>query len=173
MKLGRNDPCRCGSGKKYKQCCLGRDGASVVDLADRTWRQMREALDGFAAAMLRFIGESYGRDVLKQAWREFTLGASHELVQDDPNAELFFSWLFHRWEPDSQKGNRIVDTSLYGISPTRAYRFQRVSFSQRAGIDGHRRVKLVFVSADAGEILQHDFVRRRLAGLHGCLHLPD
>jgi len=23
-KLGRNDPCPCGSGKKYKRCCLGR-----------------------------------------------------------------------------------------------------------------------------------------------------
>jgi protein O-GlcNAc transferase len=24
MKLGRNDPCSCGSGKKYKNCCLGK-----------------------------------------------------------------------------------------------------------------------------------------------------
>jgi hypothetical protein len=24
-KVGRNDPCPCGSGKKYKKCCLGRD----------------------------------------------------------------------------------------------------------------------------------------------------
>jgi hypothetical protein len=23
--LGRNDPCHCGSGKKYKQCCLTKD----------------------------------------------------------------------------------------------------------------------------------------------------
>jgi hypothetical protein len=23
--LGRNDPCHCGSGKKYKQCCLAKD----------------------------------------------------------------------------------------------------------------------------------------------------
>jgi SEC-C motif domain protein len=23
-KIGRNDPCPCGSGKKYKQCCLGK-----------------------------------------------------------------------------------------------------------------------------------------------------
>jgi hypothetical protein len=23
---GRNDPCPCGSGKKYKKCCLGKDG---------------------------------------------------------------------------------------------------------------------------------------------------
>lgn len=24
-RLGRNDPCHCGSGKKYKKCCLGND----------------------------------------------------------------------------------------------------------------------------------------------------
>ncbi len=23
-KVGRNDPCPCGSGKKYKHCCLGK-----------------------------------------------------------------------------------------------------------------------------------------------------
>ncbi len=26
MKSGRNDPCGCGSGKKYKNCCLGKTG---------------------------------------------------------------------------------------------------------------------------------------------------
>lgn len=26
-KLGRNDPCWCGSGKKYKKCHHGKDGA--------------------------------------------------------------------------------------------------------------------------------------------------
>ena len=25
MKVGRNDPCLCGSGKKYKRCCLALD----------------------------------------------------------------------------------------------------------------------------------------------------
>lgn len=24
-KLGRNEPCHCGSGKKYKKCCLSKD----------------------------------------------------------------------------------------------------------------------------------------------------
>ena len=23
-KVGRNDPCHCGSGLKYKRCCLGK-----------------------------------------------------------------------------------------------------------------------------------------------------
>src|ERR1700736_3596261 len=25
IKTGRNDPCHCGSGKKYKRCCLQKD----------------------------------------------------------------------------------------------------------------------------------------------------
>lgn len=29
-KLGRNDPCHCGSGKKYKKCCLAKDEANSV-----------------------------------------------------------------------------------------------------------------------------------------------
>jgi len=26
QRVGRNDPCPCGSGKKYKQCCLRKGG---------------------------------------------------------------------------------------------------------------------------------------------------
>jgi hypothetical protein len=29
MSLGRNDPCHCGSNKKYKQCHLGADEAAA------------------------------------------------------------------------------------------------------------------------------------------------
>nr|WP_238613547.1 SEC-C metal-binding domain-containing protein [Candidatus Oscillochloris fontis] len=29
MKVGRNDPCPCGSGKKYKKCCLAKDEAAA------------------------------------------------------------------------------------------------------------------------------------------------
>ncbi len=25
MKVGRNDPCPCGSGKKYKKCCMEKE----------------------------------------------------------------------------------------------------------------------------------------------------
>lgn len=30
-KTGRNDPCPCGSGKKYKQCCLPKDEAAASE----------------------------------------------------------------------------------------------------------------------------------------------
>jgi methionyl aminopeptidase len=29
MKVGRNDPCPCGSGFKYKKCCLGKETFSA------------------------------------------------------------------------------------------------------------------------------------------------
>ncbi|MDG2764764.1 SEC-C metal-binding domain-containing protein [Vibrio parahaemolyticus] len=29
-KVGRNDPCPCGSGKKYKKCCGAPDKENVI-----------------------------------------------------------------------------------------------------------------------------------------------
>ncbi len=40
-KPGRNDPCPCGSGKKYKQCCLAREHAQP---AGGPPQQLRQAL---------------------------------------------------------------------------------------------------------------------------------
>ncbi|MGD0499368.1 MAG: SEC-C metal-binding domain-containing protein [Bryobacteraceae bacterium] len=31
MKLGRNAPCRCGSGRKYKNCHLAADEAAEIE----------------------------------------------------------------------------------------------------------------------------------------------
>ena len=30
--LGRNEPCHCGSGRKYKQCCLDKDEAAAREV---------------------------------------------------------------------------------------------------------------------------------------------
>ncbi len=44
MKPGRNDPCPCGSGRKYKHCCLAKDTAPSPD--ELLWRRLRRDLDG-------------------------------------------------------------------------------------------------------------------------------
>lgn len=38
-KLGRNEPCPCGSGKKYKKCCLKNKKPATVERASKisTW----------------------------------------------------------------------------------------------------------------------------------------
>jgi hypothetical protein len=30
LKIGRNDPCHCGSGKKYKKCCMNKGSRAKV-----------------------------------------------------------------------------------------------------------------------------------------------
>ncbi|KAF3363220.1 hypothetical protein PHSC3_000236 [Chlamydiales bacterium STE3] len=58
-KIGRNDPCPCGSGKKFKQCCYGKPAAKKplpfkatvlsqpkqIDLMARTFGQYIEAAE--------------------------------------------------------------------------------------------------------------------------------
>lgn len=41
-KIGRNDPCYCGSGIKYKKCCLRRR-TDIMDMKDNTFRKEVEA----------------------------------------------------------------------------------------------------------------------------------
>ena len=74
MKPGRNDPCPCGSGKKYKHCCLNAVSALAAAPADLTWHRLRALLDGYATKMLRFIAEAYGPLAVREAWDEFMCG---------------------------------------------------------------------------------------------------
>lgn len=38
QKFGRNDPCHCGSGIKYKKCCMHKPIVESEDLAKQDWR---------------------------------------------------------------------------------------------------------------------------------------
>ncbi len=38
-KIGRNDPCPCGGGQKYKRCCLPRDEAAAAERAPARERE--------------------------------------------------------------------------------------------------------------------------------------
>jgi hypothetical protein len=91
------------------------------------WHRIRGAVDGYGAEIVRLIGECYGTKTLEQAWWEFTLGDTQAFQFNDPHAELFFSWLFHRWAPEKEKGSEVDDSSLYGVPPTRAYLDRRSS----------------------------------------------
>ena len=46
-KTGRNDPCHCGSGKKYKRCCSEKDSAAAsaaAQIKTASEQAQREAL---------------------------------------------------------------------------------------------------------------------------------
>ena len=45
MELGRNEPCHCGSGRKYKKCCLDKDEKESRTTAAEKKRQTETAKD--------------------------------------------------------------------------------------------------------------------------------
>jgi hypothetical protein len=57
-KIGRNDPCPCGSGQKYKRCCLTRDEAAAA--ADRAATRARAVEP--AAAPFEILSDDDGLD---------------------------------------------------------------------------------------------------------------
>jgi hypothetical protein len=120
MKLGRNDPCPCGSGKKYKHCCLNAGTAQAAAPADLTWRRMRGLLDGFPDEMLRFTAQAYGRLAVHEAWDEFTGFDNLEFDPNTPLMQLFMPWFFNCWAPDPV-ATGVVNKSFHDVIPTKAY----------------------------------------------------
>src|SRR6266540_5080078 len=120
-KIGRNDPCFCGSGKKYKHCCLNKLAPAEPDGPEElAWRRLRRVLDGHPAEMLRFVKNAYGPRAIDEAWEEFPLGQEPEFDPDTPLVPVFMPWLFHCWSPDAEETS-VRDRALHGVPPTEAY----------------------------------------------------
>ena len=66
IKLGRNDPCSCGSGKKYKKCCLPSNEG-----ADAEYRRLRQVESGLIPRLLEHALVTFGKDSILEAWDEF------------------------------------------------------------------------------------------------------
>jgi hypothetical protein len=104
-KPGRNDPCYCGSGKKYKQCHLREDQAAE--------RELREQAD--AARFLRFDLPRFARDerfvadfdhALPLYWNnQYDAGNAGEMSEFE--ALRFLDWFVFDYALED--GTRILD----------------------------------------------------------------
>ena len=123
---GRNDPCPCGSGKKYKLCCLKAEMDSLESPAELTWRRVRRALDAFkmAETLLDFVTATYGPVTVDEAWEQFMVWPNENDFRPfsvhSPHIGLFMSWLFHAWAPDPHQ-TTVEDVALYHRRPTEAF----------------------------------------------------
>ncbi|MEO7743930.1 MAG: SEC-C metal-binding domain-containing protein [Usitatibacter sp.] len=120
-KPGRNDPCPCGSGRKYKHCC---GGVAAIEPAEKlAWRRMRRLLDENNARLENFTTDAYGSEALEEAWEEFASMAPEgvALSLDSPQAAIFRSWLHNFWSPDPFEPTEVRDQALHEVQPVRAY----------------------------------------------------
>jgi len=104
-KAGRNDPCPCGSGKKYKRCCLAAAWAPPTSF-EGPWSRQREASDRLTPALLKLAAREFGDDLLL-AWADFNQVPFPESMDKFPNEEAIFSpYLIFEWDPDAPSRRR-------------------------------------------------------------------
>lgn len=109
-KNSRNDPCPCGSSKKYKKCCLL--AADAQEFEYRRWRQVEARL---IPRLMQFASENLGPQIVGQAWKEFN--ESDTMEECDPSSEMnmvflpwfLFSWTFELKPPDQR---RYIETTV-------------------------------------------------------------
>jgi hypothetical protein len=101
-KTGRNDSCPCGSGKKYKHCCLKVARASD----DSPWRQQRDASGRLAHEMLQFARNRFADNVLA-AWLDFNQDENPlSLEEDVAEGQIFLPYLLFDWDPEPRSRRR-------------------------------------------------------------------
>jgi uncharacterized protein (DUF2384 family) len=102
-KIGRNDPCPCGSGKKYKHCCL-REAQPVAD--ESPWRKQHEASDRLTSEFMRFVRAEFDR-VLPEVWQDFNQETFPPTIDDFPGEEqIFMPFFLFDWDPDRPARSR-------------------------------------------------------------------
>lgn len=95
-KVGRNDPCPCGSNKKYKRCCLSSQHA----VEDSPWQRQRVASDRLTDDMIAFARKRFGNAIL-EAWMDFNQSDfSPPMEEDFSERQIFFPYLLFDWDPD-------------------------------------------------------------------------
>jgi len=104
-KIGRNDPCPCGSGKKYKQCCYGKQTPAFLSedawKADPDWEKIRRTESEAVYAILGYGAKQYGEDFLREALEEF--GIWGEFPIDELHLDtIFIPWVAFNWIPDPE-----------------------------------------------------------------------
>ena len=101
MNIGRNAPCPCGSGKKYKKCCLGKQAVPSQTLY---YRRLSEAHDRLVGRLLPYATRTFGEEAIRVAMHEFMLWPepADEIGEEtlDRVGPLFWPWFLFNWEYD-------------------------------------------------------------------------
>jgi hypothetical protein len=128
--IGRNDPCYCGSGKKYKHCHEAEDKARLIE--DHKWDNARQSLsrDVIAFAREERFAASFA-EAVKLFWNEhYTIENAKEMDEDE--AIRFFDWFAFDYTPADRP--RLLDIYIAEKGEQKdAYEKQILAGWQQAG----------------------------------------
>jgi len=111
---GRNEPCPCGSGKKYKNCCLNKDRARRV--REGVWRRDEQAtIDKLVAFAQGSSFDSQLRVASDLFWNG-NYGFAGPEALDRREITRFLDWYLHDYRLE-QSRKRVIDLFLEESGP--------------------------------------------------------
>ncbi|MGQ7847644.1 YecA family protein [Granulosicoccus sp. 3-233] len=111
-RIGRNDPCPCGSGLKHKKCCLKEQRANVLSLDASRLRKIEERLAG---QILDYMKALYGEQSVWMAQYEYFCWPDDIPVHDEIHHEMvqaFTPWIIYNWKPELEEFLHELDGEL-------------------------------------------------------------
>lgn len=118
MSIGRNDQCPCGSGKKYKKCCLANSQTQKVQ--DLSYRRLRDIESQLIGRLFRHAAETYGPTSIEEAWDEFHCWEYSEGYDpESPMNQVFGPFFLFSWEIDPAETS--CDLSLEGMTVAESF----------------------------------------------------
>jgi len=100
-KISRNAPCPCGSGKKYKLCCMNQD---LTHDPERLWRQLRQINDKFVNDLLIYARKTFQDFAILEAWDYFfNYRQDFKYSLDSPQNQAFIPWYLYNWQPEEEE----------------------------------------------------------------------
>lgn len=115
-KIGRNDTCPCGSGKKYKKCCMVEKSMSTAKVAsiDFKWRQLRQLENTVVYQhILPYATKELPDDIMKSALVDcFTEPLPDELDEELLYDHYFLPWFLFNWIPEDTFGLKQFNSEL-------------------------------------------------------------
>jgi hypothetical protein len=115
IDTGRNDLCPCGSGKKYKKCCLAQERAKVESFF---WHRVHACRHTLATRLLPYAREVFGEAWLNNAWREFQCLIDGQFEPESTEVNVFLPWFFFNWTTNQEP---VGDTEPPCAPPAELY----------------------------------------------------
>jgi hypothetical protein len=98
-KIGRNDACPCGSGKKYKHCCLPGYAPSIT----LQWARQHEESERLTQEITKFALRKFGEQIF-QAWQDFNLSdIPKPLEAESAERQIFMPYFLFQWAPAARR----------------------------------------------------------------------
>ena len=156
---GRNDPCPCGSGRKYKKCCLAKEAVSPAAF---TASERQSALEHLFRFSRRPEFEAAHAAARGDFWTRWTASRTEddadEATQFDQSVTAFLEWFAFDFALPS--GRTLCDEFL--ARERRRLRSGEVSYLERMLLSHWRLYEVAHVRPEEGLDLVDIWTRDRL-----------